>query len=89
MRPGARKENIERKSLTDEQRRRIAKGLQPSGLFRSGCLALLLLGRRALRLCFLVASRQPARPCQREPPLFVTWVQRLRLLILLFDGSFL
>ena len=29
MRQGARKENIDPKSSTDEQRRRIAKGLQP------------------------------------------------------------
>ena len=29
MRQGARKENIVSQSLTDEQRRRIAKGLQP------------------------------------------------------------
>ena len=48
MRQGARMENIPRGSSTDEQRRRIAKGMQPFGLYRFGRLALLLLGHRAL-----------------------------------------
>ena len=45
MRQGARKENIGKQSLTDEQRRRIAKEPQPFGLEQSSRLALLLLGR--------------------------------------------
>ena len=37
------------------------KGCNPNGLCRFGRLALLLLGNRALRLCSLVAPRQPAK----------------------------
>ena len=49
MRQGARKENIGKQSLTDEQRRRIAKGPQPFGLEQSGRLAFLFLGRVGTR----------------------------------------
>ena len=50
------------------------KDCNPYGLCRFGCLALLLLGHRALRLCSLVAPRHTAKAAQREPSLFMRWV---------------
>jgi hypothetical protein len=93
MRPGARKENIEPKSSTDEQRRRSAKGLQPLGgwpvLAAWLCCSSVTW---ALRPCSFaraeaLAPRQPARPGQREPPLFMRWVLRLFILGLLASAQ--
>ena len=56
---GARRENILYGYSTDEQRSSNAKDRQPEGLFTGGCLAALLLSRRALRLSSFVA---PCRP---------------------------
>jgi hypothetical protein len=63
---GARRENILYGYSTDEQRSSNAKDRQPEGLFTGGCLAALLLSRRALRLSSFVAPCRP--PASKRRP---------------------
>ena len=85
MGPGARTENIGKQSLTDEQRRPIAKELQPFGLEPSGRLALLLLGHVGTR-GHAPLSRRASQPdgLQRGPLLFMRWVSSVDILLVLF-----
>ena len=59
------------RSARSEQRRLNQKDLPPGGLRRIWFLASLLLGRRARRLCSLVAPRQKPNPTQQMHTQFV------------------